>query len=106
MTTPINHVAAVAAAIRAVEEAWDSGAIELGGGEFRNRVMRSVEMFCAARRAARDAGYVEVMLDPETVRLILESQTSPDGRWAKALVLVCVACAIDACARLGPLLKE
>lgn len=34
------------------------------------------------------------VLAPETVRLIMESQTSPDGRWAKA-------CAVDACAALA-----
>ena len=92
MSESINHAAAVAAAIRAVEEAWDKwqNAIPpkmplgrrqdgihftphhllLDCGSAKEAFIAASEHLLAARRAARDAGYVEVMVSKEAVEAL------------------------------------
>jgi len=61
-TDKIDHAAAVAAASRAVEEAWP-----LWGKYCPLAIQRIVDPLLATRRAAQAAGYVECMLSKEAV---------------------------------------
>ena len=92
MSESINHAAADAAASRAVEEAWDKwqNAIPpkmplgrrqdgihftphhllLDCGSAKEAFIAASEHLLAARRAARDAGYVEVMVSKEAVEAL------------------------------------
>jgi len=143
MSQPIDHPAAVAAAIRAVEEAWDKwqNAIPpkmplgrrqdgihftphhllLDCGSAKEAFIAASEHLLAARRAAKVAGYVEVLVSRDSLNGVrsyarlsaecaeIEEAGGADDAWeVKAHAAECVAA--STCGKLardlGPLLKD
>ena len=101
MSQPIDHAAVVAAAAQAVEATfneWDA----TGNEEWARVVLHRLAALLHARRAARDAGYVECMISREAVAALRDCW-SYQGEEHKVRVFV----AMQLLARdLGPLIKE
>ena len=64
-TQTIDHAAAVAAAGRAVEEAFDGDSGHVTCDEWDEQLEHAVDNWLAARRAAKAAGFVEALVSKE-----------------------------------------
>lgn len=101
---PVDHAACVAAAYKALEEAWDCNT---EGGH----VLHLVADLLAARRAAADAGMVSVMVSKESIEGLkaavakIERKNDGPGMHLDMIATVKTACvdlARDLAAVLNP----
>jgi hypothetical protein len=96
VSNPVNHPAAVAEAAKRVEEAWEVYRCGCSATEPEDReaFTDAFSSWRAARCAARNAGYVEVMMSKEAV---MEARATLPGLRALAPSLT---------SDLGPLLEK